>query len=71
MSNNVLNLPFEDLAELDEAVTAQNRKQAVESMMVEINGWCESQGVDIHTTEYRHQAAVIMTQLQVILMGAK
>jgi hypothetical protein len=69
MSNNVFQLPFDDLAEIDAQTDCQKKKQAVESFMQEINGWCEGQGVDITTKEYRHQAAVIMTQLQVILMG--
>ena len=71
MSNNVVSLPFEDLSELDSISQALGQKRAVEEFMGEINEWIEAQGVDISTNEYRHQAAVIMTQLQVILMGAK
>lgn len=69
--NNVVKLPFGEDTEIDEELTKLNRKKAVESFMGDINSWCETQGVDITTIEYRHQAAVIMTQLQVILMGAK
>jgi hypothetical protein len=69
--NNVVNIPFGDLSEIEELQCRDNRREAVNEFMVEVNDWCESHGIDIHTTEYRYQIAVVMTQLQVILMGAK
>lgn len=71
MSNNVVTLPFDDLAEVDTAVAAQQQKEAVQEFMGDFTDWCENRGIDISTNEYRHQAAVIMTQIQIILMGAK
>ena len=66
MGNNVVDLPYDDLAELD---SVDQTKEDILFMMGEINEWVARRGVDINTTEYRHKAAVIMTQLQVILMG--
>lgn len=71
MGNNVVSLPFEEIAEVDHELAKRSRRQAVEQFMGEVNEWCESQGIDISTDEYRHQAAVIMTQLQIILMKEK
>ncbi len=69
--NNVFTLPFEDLAELNDDDIINQRKVLVSEEMGRINDFCESQGIDISTNEYRHQAAIIMTQLQIILMGIK
>lgn len=71
MGNNVVSLPYEDLAEIDVEVVKSARNAALEEFMVTINDWCEDRGIDVSTTEYRHQAAVIMTQLQIIMMGIK
>lgn len=69
--NNIVNLPFEDFAELEEFARLSAGKEAIVDFMGDITEWCENQGVDVSTNEYKHQAAVIMTQLQIILMGAK
>ena len=71
MGNNVVNLPFEDMAEADAILAKSERSTALQEFMVTINDWCEHQGIDVESIEYRHQAAVIMTQLQIIMMGVK
>ena len=62
--SNVLRVPFGDLS--DETTTSVD---PVNGFMEEVNDFCELNGVDTSTAEYRHKAAVIMTQLQVILRG--
>jgi hypothetical protein len=65
MSNNVVALPFDDLSELD--VSGKQREDLLD-FIGKLNDWCHSQGIDITTKEYRHQAAVIMTVLQGLQM---
>lgn len=69
--SNVVSLPFDDLSDIDEDVERNSKKNSVAKFMFEINDWCENQGIDISTLEYRHQAAVIMAQLQSITMVTK
>lgn len=69
MSNNVLTLPFEEILELEEGNTLRSIQSNVSEFIGMTNEWCESKGVDIYTTEYKHQVAVIMAQIQVILLG--
>ena len=71
MASNVVTLPYDDLSEADSVDDLSKLRKEVENFMGDINEWCEQRGVDIGTTEYKHQAAVIMTQLQIILMGTK
>ncbi len=66
MSNNVVNVSFGEICEAEEA---DIRGKNILDFMGTINDWCEEQAIDITTKQYKHQAAVIMTQLQIILMG--
>ncbi len=61
MSDNVVRLSYNDDNHSAEGIT---------DFMEEISDFCEAYDVDTSTTEYKHQAAIIMTQLQIILMGA-
>ncbi len=63
--SNVYSLPYDDLAEPD---TDQQGADIID-YMIELGDWCEARGVDTSSIEYRHQASVIMSQLQVILMS--
>lgn len=71
MSNNVVSLPFEDFEEADEAVKVLGRRQKIMDFVVnEVYPFCEAEGIDTTTEEFKHQAAVIVTQLQIIMMKA-
>ncbi len=69
MSNNVVALPYDDLAEASDEVDTSGAD--ILDLMGDINQWCSEHGVNTDTKEYKHQAAVIMTQFQIILMSAK
>lgn len=60
MASNIFKLPFEEELEITDPIP---------DFMVRVTEFCEENGVDVSTSEYKHKAAVIMTQLQVILRG--
>jgi hypothetical protein len=72
MNNNVVSLPFDEIEEVDGAMIRTSERAAVNEFVIDnIIPWCEQKGIDISTEEFKHQAAVIVTQLQIILMGKK
>ena len=70
MSSNVVSIPFGDFGHIEEDYLKNGRMRAVTDFIPVINDFCESQGIDIFTDEYKHQVAVIMAQLQSIMMRA-
>ena len=70
MSSNVVSIPFGDFEHIEEDYLKSGRMRAVTDFIPTINDFCESQGIDIFTDEYKHQVAVIMAQLQSIMMKA-
>lgn len=69
MSSNVVSIPFGDISEIEDDTSKHSKMQAVNEFIPVINDWFEEQGIDIYTENYKHQAAVIMAQLQSILIG--
>lgn len=72
MNNNVVSLPIDEVEEIDGAMIRSSQRAEITNFVIDtVYPWCESRGVDTSTEEFKHQAAVIVTQLQIILMGTK
>lgn len=68
MGNNVVSVPFGAAEEIEAELEDSRKKKDLIDFMGVITQWCSDRGVDTSTKEYKHQAAVIMTQLQIIVM---
>lgn len=70
--SNVVRLPMDDFEEADHLERKADRNQDVMNFATDqITTFCHDRGVDVSTDTYNHQLSVIVTQLQLMLMGAK
>jgi hypothetical protein len=70
--SNVVALPIDDFEEADHLETKESRNQDVMNFATDqITTFCHDHGVDVTTETYNHQLSVIVTQLQLMLMGVK
>ena len=69
MSDNVVHVPFADARKAKVEEERDSKIAEVAQFMQLVNMFCSRNGIDTSTEKYRYSAAVIMTQLQSILLG--